>query len=50
VTVAASGTEYALSNNIVQPIAGAEHYILVEPERHGSPDGTRESDLFAGVD
>ncbi|AFR50002.1 N-acetyl-1-D-myo-inositol-2-amino-2-deoxy-alpha-D-glucopyranoside deacetylase [Gordonia sp. KTR9] len=55
VTVAASGTEYALSNNILQPIASAEHYILTEPERHESLDapddpGARESDLFAGID
>lgn len=52
VTVAASGTEYALSNNILQPIARAEHFILTEPERHeslGAAD-TRESDLFAGID
>ncbi|WP_076479815.1 N-acetyl-1-D-myo-inositol-2-amino-2-deoxy-alpha-D-glucopyranoside deacetylase [Williamsia sterculiae] len=49
VTVAPSGTEYALSNNILQPILAEEHFILVEGER-GETDATgRERDLFAGV-
>ncbi|GAB18954.1 N-acetyl-1-D-myo-Inosityl-2-amino-2-deoxy-alpha-D-glucopyranoside deacetylase MshB [Gordonia effusa NBRC 100432] len=49
VTVAPSGTEYALSNNILQPIGRREHFI-----RTGwfgldeAPDGF-ETDLFAGL-
>ncbi|WP_238420098.1 N-acetyl-1-D-myo-inositol-2-amino-2-deoxy-alpha-D-glucopyranoside deacetylase [Gordonia sp. 'Campus'] len=50
VTVAESGTEYALSNNILQPIADHEHFILTEPHRHDVHAGTRETDLFAGID
>ncbi|WP_257865656.1 N-acetyl-1-D-myo-inositol-2-amino-2-deoxy-alpha-D-glucopyranoside deacetylase [Gordonia jinghuaiqii] len=49
VTVAASGTEYALSNNILQPISDHEHFILTEPDRHDPLEGKRESDLFAGI-
>jgi N-acetyl-1-D-myo-inositol-2-amino-2-deoxy-alpha-D-glucopyranoside deacetylase len=46
ITVAPSRREYALSNDILQPIPDAEHFILVRGERTGSG---RETDLFAGV-
>lgn len=50
ITVSESGRAGALSNNIVLPISGSEHYILVE----GTPgplDGRGwETDLLAGVD
>lgn len=48
VTVAPSGTEYALSNNILTPIPDHEHFILVRGES-GAAQG-RETDLFAGLD
>jgi N-acetyl-1-D-myo-inositol-2-amino-2-deoxy-alpha-D-glucopyranoside deacetylase len=49
VTVADSGTEYALSNNIIQPILREEHFVLVSGQL-GPVDATgRETDLFAGV-
>ncbi|WP_216899432.1 N-acetyl-1-D-myo-inositol-2-amino-2-deoxy-alpha-D-glucopyranoside deacetylase [Nocardia alni] len=49
VTVAPSGREFALSNNIAQPILPEEHYILVRG-MHGvrGKDG-REHDLFSGL-
>lgn len=49
VTVAPSGREFALSNNIAQPILPEEHYILVRgmPGVRGA-DG-REHDLFSGL-
>ncbi|MDL9935682.1 N-acetyl-1-D-myo-inositol-2-amino-2-deoxy-alpha-D-glucopyranoside deacetylase [Gordonia sp. ABSL1-1] len=47
VTVAPSGREYALSNNILQPIFGHEHFIRTAPAPTG---GERETDLFAGLD
>lgn len=46
VTVAPSRTEYALSNNIVQPIHPEEHFILVEGELEPPGPGERETDLF----
>lgn len=48
VTVAPSGTEYALSNNIQQPIFAVEHFVRTAP---GADDrsGPREADLFEGV-
>ena len=49
VTVAPSGTEYALSNNIVQPIFGSEHFIRVDPDAPAEASADRETDLFAGV-
>jgi N-acetyl-1-D-myo-inositol-2-amino-2-deoxy-alpha-D-glucopyranoside deacetylase len=49
VTVAPSGTEYALSNDIAQPILTEEHFVLVRGALGDTgPDG-RERDLFAGV-
>ena len=49
VTVAPSGVEYALSNNVVQPILTDEHYVLVRGVLgETGPDG-REHDLFAGL-
>lgn len=49
VTVSQSGTEYALSNNIVQPIFGEEHFILVAGERGRPGPRGRETDLFEGL-
>lgn len=48
VTVAPSGNEYALSNDIAQPILLDEQYVLVRGES-GSDATGRETDLFAGV-
>ncbi|CAH0301205.1 1D-myo-inositol 2-acetamido-2-deoxy-alpha-D-glucopyranoside deacetylase [Rhodococcoides fascians] len=48
VTVAPSGAEYALSNDIVQPILLDEQYVLVRGVL-GSDGAGRENDLFAGV-
>ena len=49
VTVSASGTEYALSNNIIQPIFAEEHYILVSGVQGPAGPGGREPDLFGGL-
>ncbi|AZZ81510.1 N-acetyl-1-D-myo-inositol-2-amino-2-deoxy-alpha-D-glucopyranoside deacetylase [Gordonia sp. Swx-4] len=49
VTVAPSGTEYALSNNILQPIHDHEHFILTDHDPREAPGGDRETDLFAGI-
>lgn len=49
VTVAPSGVEYALSNNIVQPILGDEQYVLVRGELGELDESGRERDLFSGV-
>lgn len=50
VTVAPSGVEYALSNNIAQPILDVEQYVLVRGARGEDVDEVgRETDLFAGV-
>lgn len=49
VTVAPSGREFALSNNVAQPILPEEHFVLVRGKRGPvGPDG-REHDLFAGL-
>ncbi|MYR04948.1 N-acetyl-1-D-myo-inositol-2-amino-2-deoxy-alpha-D-glucopyranoside deacetylase [Gordonia sp. SID5947] len=49
VTVAGSGTEYALSNNILQPVLDREHFVRTD-RRAGELMGPgREIDLFAGV-
>ncbi|MFT4201694.1 N-acetyl-1-D-myo-inositol-2-amino-2-deoxy-alpha-D-glucopyranoside deacetylase [Gordonia sp. (in: high G+C Gram-positive bacteria)] len=45
VTVAPSGTEYALSNDILQPIGAVEHFRRVD----GAAAGGRETDLFEGL-
>jgi len=47
--VAPSGSEYALSNNIAQPILLAEHYVLVRGTAGGAGADGREHDLFAGI-
>ncbi|MFF0815366.1 N-acetyl-1-D-myo-inositol-2-amino-2-deoxy-alpha-D-glucopyranoside deacetylase [Rhodococcus sp. NPDC003318] len=49
VTVSPSGTEYALSNNVVQPILLDEHYVLVRGTLGEVAADGRERDLFAGV-
>jgi N-acetyl-1-D-myo-inositol-2-amino-2-deoxy-alpha-D-glucopyranoside deacetylase len=49
VTVAASGTEYALSNNLIAPILTNEHFILVRGQIGPLGSDGREHDLFAGL-
>lgn len=49
ITVAESGTEYALSNNVMQPIDTVEHYILTGRAGDGLGGGVREDDLWAGI-
>ena len=49
VTVSASGTEYALSNNIIQPIFAEEHFMLVAGEQGPTDESGRETDLFGGL-
>ncbi|WAC56142.1 N-acetyl-1-D-myo-inositol-2-amino-2-deoxy-alpha-D-glucopyranoside deacetylase [Gordonia sp. SL306] len=49
VTVAGSGTEYALSNNIVQPILDREHFVRTAGHPGEGVGPGREIDLFAGV-
>ena len=49
VTVAPSGVEYALSNNIVQPILADEQYVLVRGTLGDTDSSGKERDLFAGV-
>ena len=50
VTVAPSNTEYALSNNVAQPILLAEHYVLARGTAGPLGSDGREHDLFAGID
>ncbi|WP_068274255.1 N-acetyl-1-D-myo-inositol-2-amino-2-deoxy-alpha-D-glucopyranoside deacetylase [Aldersonia kunmingensis] len=50
VTVADSGTEYSLSNNIVQPILDEEHYVLLRGTLGAVDASGREADLFAGIE
>ncbi|MEU8617188.1 N-acetyl-1-D-myo-inositol-2-amino-2-deoxy-alpha-D-glucopyranoside deacetylase [Streptomyces sp. NPDC048623] len=47
--VAVDGPFFALSNNLAQPIFTTEYYELVHGTS-GAPAGTRETDLFAGVE
>ena len=49
VTVSPSGTEYALSNDIVQPILVDEHYVLVRGTLGDVAADGRERDLFSGL-
>ncbi|KQR98073.1 N-acetyl-1-D-myo-inositol-2-amino-2-deoxy-alpha-D-glucopyranoside deacetylase [Williamsia sp. Leaf354] len=46
VTVSPSRTEYALSNDILQPIFAEEHLILVDGDLEPTEPGGRENDLF----
>ncbi|WP_245662430.1 N-acetyl-1-D-myo-inositol-2-amino-2-deoxy-alpha-D-glucopyranoside deacetylase [Nocardia vermiculata] len=50
VTVASSGREFALSNNIAQPVLPEEHYILARGRRGPVGADGHEGDLFAGLD
>lgn len=50
VTVAESGTEYALSNNIVQPILTEEHFVLLRGTLGPVDASGHETDLFAGIE
>ncbi|MFJ3907550.1 N-acetyl-1-D-myo-inositol-2-amino-2-deoxy-alpha-D-glucopyranoside deacetylase [Streptomyces vinaceus] len=47
--IAVDGPFFALSNDLAQPLFAREYYELVEG-RPGAAAGTREHDLFAGVD
>ncbi|MEU8838575.1 N-acetyl-1-D-myo-inositol-2-amino-2-deoxy-alpha-D-glucopyranoside deacetylase [Streptomyces roseus] len=47
--IAVDGTFFALSNDLAQPLFAREYYELAAG-RPGAPAGTREQDLFAGVD
>ncbi len=49
VTVAHSDTEFALSNNVAQPVLTAEHYVLARGVAGQRGADGREHDLFAGV-
>ncbi|AQA23927.1 N-acetyl-1-D-myo-inositol-2-amino-2-deoxy-alpha-D-glucopyranoside deacetylase [Rhodococcus sp. MTM3W5.2] len=49
VTVSETGTEYALSNNVAQPILAEEHYVLVRGARGAVDADGRERDLFSGI-
>ncbi|MEV0245207.1 N-acetyl-1-D-myo-inositol-2-amino-2-deoxy-alpha-D-glucopyranoside deacetylase [Nocardia sp. NPDC050712] len=49
VTVAPAGREFALSNNIAQPVLPEEHYVLVRGARGPIGADGREHDLFAGI-
>lgn len=49
VTVAPSGREFALSNDIAQPVLPEEHYILVRGQRGLVGADGLEHDLFAGL-
>ncbi|MFE2549201.1 N-acetyl-1-D-myo-inositol-2-amino-2-deoxy-alpha-D-glucopyranoside deacetylase [Streptomyces sp. NPDC059355] len=47
--IAVDGPFFALSNDLAQPLFAHEYYELVAG-RCGAPQGTREHDLFAGVE
>lgn len=49
VTVAPSGAEFALSNNVVQPILTVEHFVLAAGTLGPVGEHGRESDLFGGL-
>ena len=44
-----SRTEFALSNNVVQPIVPVEHFVLVRGELGPVDADGREGDLFGGI-
>ncbi|NLG54294.1 MAG: N-acetyl-1-D-myo-inositol-2-amino-2-deoxy-alpha-D-glucopyranoside deacetylase [Rhodococcus sp.] len=52
ITVGPSGNEFALSNNVIQPLLSTESYVLSGGSlyRDGSVTGERETDLLAGID
>ncbi|MGO4616441.1 N-acetyl-1-D-myo-inositol-2-amino-2-deoxy-alpha-D-glucopyranoside deacetylase [Nocardia sp. 2YAB30] len=50
VAVAPSGREFALSNQVAQPVLPEEHFILVRGRRGPVGPDSREHDLFAGLD
>ncbi|MCQ4128761.1 N-acetyl-1-D-myo-inositol-2-amino-2-deoxy-alpha-D-glucopyranoside deacetylase [Rhodococcus erythropolis] len=49
VTVAPSGAEFALSNNVVQPILTVEHFVLAAGTLGPVGEDGRERDLFGGL-
>jgi N-acetyl-1-D-myo-inositol-2-amino-2-deoxy-alpha-D-glucopyranoside deacetylase len=50
VTVGPDGRTCALSNNLALPIAGTEHYVLVEGESGPRGEHGWETDLLAGLE
>ncbi|MFC4375448.1 N-acetyl-1-D-myo-inositol-2-amino-2-deoxy-alpha-D-glucopyranoside deacetylase [Nocardia halotolerans] len=50
VTLAPSGREFALSNNIAMPVLPEEHFTLVRGRPGPVADDGLEHDLFAGLD
>ena len=49
VTLAPSGREFALSNNIALPISAVEHYVLVDGTAGERDDRGVETDLLSGI-
>ncbi|MDH6676008.1 N-acetyl-1-D-myo-inositol-2-amino-2-deoxy-alpha-D-glucopyranoside deacetylase [Rhodococcus sp. LBL1] len=49
VTVAPSAAEFALSNDVVQPILAEEHFVLVRGQAGPVDERGRERDLFGGI-
>lgn len=49
VTVAPSATEFALSNDVVQPVLAEEHFVLVRGQAGPVDERGRERDLFGGI-
>ncbi|MCA1004220.1 N-acetyl-1-D-myo-inositol-2-amino-2-deoxy-alpha-D-glucopyranoside deacetylase [Rhodococcus hoagii] len=49
VIVAPSGTEFALSNDVIQPILTVEHYTLIRGVSGPVGADGRENDLFGGI-
>jgi N-acetyl-1-D-myo-inositol-2-amino-2-deoxy-alpha-D-glucopyranoside deacetylase len=49
VRVAPSGREFALSNNVAQPVLPEEHFVLARGVRGVVGDDGREHDLFTGL-
>ncbi|MET4611459.1 N-acetyl-1-D-myo-inositol-2-amino-2-deoxy-alpha-D-glucopyranoside deacetylase [Rhodococcus sp. PvR044] len=49
VTVSETGSEYALSNNVAQPILAEEHYVLARGARGAVDADGRERDLFSSI-
>lgn len=49
VTVAPSGTEFALSNDVAQPVLSEEHFVLVRGQSGPVDERGRETDLCAGL-
>lgn len=50
ITVGPTGRAFALSNKLILPVIGQEHYVLVEGEPGPVDEHGRETDLLAGLD